>query len=46
MNYRNTRQILNFAYDFSKDFIQDRQSDEDAISLSAAEMAGQGEFLY
>jgi hypothetical protein len=40
MNYRNTRQILNFAYHFSKDFIQERQSDKDAIPLSAAEMAG------
>jgi hypothetical protein len=41
MNYCNTRQILNFAYDFSKDFIQERQSDEDVIPLSAPEMAGQ-----
>jgi hypothetical protein len=41
MNYRNTRQILNFAYNFSKDFIQERQSDEDAIPLIAPEMAGQ-----
>jgi len=41
INYRNTRQILNFAYNFSKDFIQERQSDEDAIPLIAPEMAGQ-----
>lgn len=41
LNYRNTRQILNFAYDFSKDFIQERQSDEDAIPLIAPELAGQ-----
>lgn len=41
MNYRNTRQILNFAYNFSKDFIQERQSDEDAIPLIVPEMAGQ-----
>jgi superfamily I DNA/RNA helicase len=41
MNYRNTRQILNFAYNFSKDFIQERQSDEDAIPRIAPEMAGQ-----
>jgi hypothetical protein len=41
MNYRNTRQILSFAYNFSKDFIQERQSDEDAIPRIAPEMAGQ-----
>jgi hypothetical protein len=41
MNYRNIRQILNFAYDFSKDFIQERQSDEDVIPLIAPKMAGQ-----
>ena len=41
MNYRNTRQILNFAYNFAKDFVQERQSDEDAIPLIAPEMAGQ-----
>jgi superfamily I DNA and RNA helicase len=41
MNYRNTRQILSFAYNFSKDFIQERQSDEDAILRIAPEMAGQ-----
>jgi hypothetical protein len=41
MIYRNTRQILSFAYNFSKDFIQERQSDEDAIPRIAPEMAGQ-----
>lgn len=41
LNYRNTRQILNFAYEFSKDFIQERASDDDAIPLIAPELAGQ-----
>ncbi len=41
LNYRNTRQILNFAYNFSKDFIQERKSDEDAIPVVSPELAGQ-----
>lgn len=45
LNYRNTRQILNFAYKFSKEFIKERQvsesqADEDSIPLLAPEQAG------
>ena len=40
LNYRNSRQILNFAYNFSKDFIQERQSDEDSIPVLTPEQAG------
>jgi superfamily I DNA/RNA helicase len=50
LNYRNTRQILDFAYNFSKDFIQpsqiqetqtqDCQTDEDSIPVLAPEQAG------
>lgn len=50
LNYRNTRQILDFAYNFSKDFIQpsqiqetqtqDGQADEDSIPVLAPEQAG------
>ena len=45
LNYRNTRQILNFAFKFSKDFLQERktqehQADEDSIPMLAPEQAG------
>jgi len=50
LNYRNTRQILNFAYKFSKDFlqerktqeqpVQDQKADEDSIPMLAPEQAG------
>mgnify|MGYP005989940615 FL=1 len=45
LNYRNTRQILDFAYNFSKDFIQpsqvqEKQNDEDSIPVLAPEQAG------
>jgi hypothetical protein len=40
LNYRNTRQILSFAYNFSKDFIVERKSDEDSIPVLAPEQAG------
>lgn len=33
LNYRNTRQILHFAYEFAKDFLQDKPSDDDQIPL-------------
>jgi hypothetical protein len=40
LNYRNTRQILDFAYNFSKDFIKEKQTDEDSIPVLAPEQAG------
>ena len=40
LNYRNTREILRFAYDFAKDFLQAQDADEDHIPLIAPEVAG------
>nr|WP_298377560.1 3'-5' exonuclease [uncultured Halomonas sp.] len=40
LNYRNTREILTFAYDFAKDFIKAQDADEDHIPLIAPEVAG------
>ena len=40
LNYRNTREILSFAYDFAKDFLQAQDADEDHIPLIAPEVAG------
>ena len=39
-NYRNTREILNFAYDFAKDFLKAHDADDDHIPLIAPEVAG------
>ncbi|WP_414431014.1 3'-5' exonuclease [Alcanivorax sp. IL3] len=40
LNYRNTREILSYAYDFAKDFLQAQDADDDHIPLIAPEMAG------
>lgn len=40
LNYRNTREILSYAYDFAKDFLQAQEADDDHIPLIAPEMAG------
>ncbi len=40
LNYRNTREILSFAYDFAKDFLQAQDADEDHVPLIAPEVAG------
>ncbi len=40
LNYRNTREILSFAYDFAKDFRQAEDADDDHIPLIAQEVAG------
>lgn len=40
LNYRNTQEILTFAYDFAKDFIQAHDADEDHVPLIKPEVAG------
>lgn len=40
LNYRNSREILTFAYDFARDFMQIKTADEDHIPLIAPEVAG------
>ncbi|MBZ9558033.1 MULTISPECIES: nuclease-related domain-containing DEAD/DEAH box helicase [unclassified Modicisalibacter] len=40
LNYRNTREILTFAYDFARDFLQAHEEDEDHVPLIAPEVAG------
>ncbi|PRB84497.1 3'-5' exonuclease [Pseudomonas sp. MYb185] len=40
LNYRNTREILSYAYDFARDFLQAQDADEDHIPLIAPEVAG------
>lgn len=40
-NYRNSREILTFAYDFAQDFIKAKEADEDHIPLIAPEIAGE-----
>jgi hypothetical protein len=40
LNYRNTREILSFAYDFAKDFITAQDADDDHVPLIAPEVAG------
>lgn len=40
INYRNTREILGFAYDFAKEFMQQKTADDDHIPLVEPEMAG------
>lgn len=40
LNYRNTREILTFAYEFAKDFLQAKDADEDNIPLISPEVAG------
>jgi superfamily I DNA/RNA helicase len=40
LNYRNTREILDFAYRFAQEFISESDSDEDHIPIIAPESAG------
>lgn len=40
LNYRNTREILEFAYKFAQEFISESESDEDHIPVIAPESAG------
>lgn len=40
LNYRNTREILAFAYDFASAFLQPSEADEDHIPLIRPEAAG------
>lgn len=40
LNYRNTREILHFAFDFAKDYLQEKDADEDSVPLVKPEMAG------
>lgn len=40
LNYRNTREILEFAYKFAKEFISEADSDDDHIPVIAPESAG------
>jgi hypothetical protein len=40
LNYRNSREILEFAYRFSQEFISPEDSDEDHIPVIAPESAG------
>ncbi len=40
MNYRNTREILQFAYDFAKDYLSSHTSDDDHIPLVEPEATG------
>ncbi len=40
LNYRNTREILDFAYQFAKEFISEETSDDDHIPVISPESAG------
>ncbi|WP_447553714.1 3'-5' exonuclease [Vreelandella sp. EE22] len=40
LNYRNTREILTFAYDFARDFLEACEADDDHIPLITPEVAG------
>ncbi len=40
LNYRNTREILEFAYKFAQEFIVETDSDDDHIPIIAPESAG------
>jgi superfamily I DNA/RNA helicase len=40
LNYRNTREILEFAYKFAQEFISASEGDEDSIPVVAPESAG------
>lgn len=40
LNYRNTREILHFAFDFAKDYLQEKDADEDSVPLVKPEVAG------
>ena len=40
LNYRNTREILTFAYEFAKDYFEEKNSDDDHVPLVKPEAAG------
>ena len=40
LNYRNTRQILQFAYEFAQHYLQEHASDEDHLPLIKPESGG------
>jgi hypothetical protein len=40
LNYRNTREILHFAFDFAKEFLQEKEADEDSVPLVKPEIGG------
>ena len=40
LNYRNTREIIAFAYEFAKDYFQEKNSDDDHVPLIKPESAG------
>lgn len=40
LNYRNTREILSFAYNFAREYLQAHESDEDHVPLIEPEVAG------
>ena len=40
LNYRNTREILTFAYEFAKEYLQEKSSDDDHVPLIKPETAG------
>lgn len=40
LNYRNTREILTFAYDFAKEYLQAQDADDDHVPLIQPEVAG------
>jgi len=40
LNYRNTREILSFAYDFARQYFDPKQADDDHIPLIQPEAAG------
>ena len=40
LNYRNTSQILNFAYEFAKEVLQEKSSGDDHVPLIKPETAG------
>ena len=40
LNYRNTREILAFAYEFARDYLQEKSPDDDQVPLIRPETAG------
>ena len=40
LNYRNTREILTFAYEFAREYIQAQDADDDHVPLIEPEVAG------
>ena len=40
LNYRNTREILQFAFEFAKEFMQEKATDDDSVPLVMPEEAG------